>query len=55
MCLHEKGLTWDLGVVADCVITVASQLKHKPVVKAYLGAHNVLLRFGISCIRVGVE
>jgi len=55
MCLHEKGLTQDLGVVVDCIITLASQIKNKPVVKAYLGAHNVLLRFGISWIRVGVE
>jgi len=55
MGLHEKGLTQDLGVVVDCIITLASQIKNKPVVKAYLGAHYVLLRFGISCIRVGVE
>jgi hypothetical protein len=55
MCLYENGLTQDLGVVVDCIITLASQIKNKPVVKAYLGAHNGLLCFGISCIRVGVE
>ena len=41
--------------MADSVITAASYVEHKPVVKAHLGANNVLLRFGISCIRVGVE
>ena len=55
MCLHEKGLTRDLGVVVDCIITLASQIKNKPMVKAYLGAHNGLPRFRISCIRVVVE
>jgi hypothetical protein len=55
MCPHEKYLTQDLRVVVDCIITLASQIKNKPVVKAYLVAHNGLLRFGISCIRVVVE
>jgi hypothetical protein len=45
----------DVGVVADSVITPASHVERKPVVKAYLGAHDVLLCFGISCICVGVE
>ena len=38
MCLHEEDLTQDVGVVADSVITPASHVEHKPVIKAYLGA-----------------